>query len=110
MSAAIRCGECERRESNPHTFRYWNLNPARLPVPPLSHTKDSCECSKRRDGSAAAEGADWGVTLVVTRRVLRANGRGCLLQRHFEGANWPRQVRGECPVALFLGRQWLSAE
>ena len=27
---------CERRESNPHAFRHWNLNPARLPIPPLS--------------------------------------------------------------------------
>src|SRR5688500_8035648 len=25
---------CGRRDSNPHIFRYWNLNPARLPVPP----------------------------------------------------------------------------
>ena len=25
---------CGRRGSNPHDFRHWNLNPARLPVPP----------------------------------------------------------------------------
>src|SRR6266581_1129393 len=25
---------CGRRDSNPHNFRHWNLNPARLPVPP----------------------------------------------------------------------------
>src|SRR4029079_2029939 len=25
---------CARRESNPHILRYWNLNPARLPIPP----------------------------------------------------------------------------
>ena len=25
---------CARRDSNPHIFRYWNLNPARLPIPP----------------------------------------------------------------------------
>src|SRR4051812_7088594 len=25
---------CGRRDSNPHIFRYWNLNPARLPIPP----------------------------------------------------------------------------
>ena len=25
---------CARRDSNPHILRYWNLNPARLPVPP----------------------------------------------------------------------------
>jgi hypothetical protein len=27
---------CERRESNPHALRRWNLNPVRLPIPPLS--------------------------------------------------------------------------
>src|SRR5881275_1100571 len=27
-------GWCARRESNPHILRYWNLNPARLPIPP----------------------------------------------------------------------------
>jgi squalene synthase HpnC len=27
---------CERRDSNPHAFRRWNLNPVRLPIPPLS--------------------------------------------------------------------------
>lgn len=27
---------CERGESNPHELPHWNLNPARLPVPPLS--------------------------------------------------------------------------
>ena len=28
---------CGRRDSNPHILRYWNLNPARLPVPPRPH-------------------------------------------------------------------------
>ena len=27
-----------RRDLNPHTFRYWILNPARLPIPPLAHS------------------------------------------------------------------------
>src|SRR5690606_7498322 len=27
---------CERRDSNSHGVPHWNLNPARLPVPPLS--------------------------------------------------------------------------
>src|SRR5688572_862568 len=27
---------CERRDSNSHRLPYWNLNPARLPIPPLS--------------------------------------------------------------------------
>ena len=25
---------CGRRDLNPHDLRHWNLNPARLPVPP----------------------------------------------------------------------------
>ena len=28
---------CERRDSNSHALRRWNLNPVRLPIPPLSH-------------------------------------------------------------------------
>ncbi len=28
---------CERRDSNSHGLPHWNLNPARLPIPPLSH-------------------------------------------------------------------------
>src|SRR5690606_37964022 len=27
---------CERRDSNSHRLPYWNLNPARLPIPPRS--------------------------------------------------------------------------
>ena len=27
----------ERRDLNPYALRHWNLNPARLPIPPLSH-------------------------------------------------------------------------
>ncbi len=28
---------CGRRDLNPHDLRHWNLNPARLPVPPRPH-------------------------------------------------------------------------
>jgi hypothetical protein len=31
---------CTRRDLNPHTLRYRNLNPARLPVPPLVRGKE----------------------------------------------------------------------
>src|SRR3954452_14041579 len=35
----VRAGDrCERRDSNPHALRHRNLNPACLPVPPLSRT------------------------------------------------------------------------
>src|SRR5690606_38290934 len=29
-------GWCERGDSNPHALRHWNLNPGRLPIPPLT--------------------------------------------------------------------------
>ena len=34
---------CERRDSNPHAVRRWNLNPVRLPIPPLSHRFFICD-------------------------------------------------------------------
>src|SRR5690606_8767941 len=34
---------CERRDSNSHGLPHWNLNPARLPVPPLSHFRPQPE-------------------------------------------------------------------
>src|SRR3954469_23849257 len=36
------CGPlwCERRDSNPHALRRWNLNPVRLPIPPLSRSSN----------------------------------------------------------------------
>src|SRR3569623_1901140 len=37
MSRLARRDWCGRRDSNPHILRYWNLNPARLPVPPRPH-------------------------------------------------------------------------
>jgi hypothetical protein len=29
---------CGRRDLNPHDLRHWNLNPARLPIPPRPQT------------------------------------------------------------------------
>lgn len=34
--AAYKTGNCERQDLNLHPLRDWNLNPARLPVSPLS--------------------------------------------------------------------------
>lgn len=31
---------CERGDSNPHSVKNWILNPACLPIPPLSHLPD----------------------------------------------------------------------
>ena len=35
-------GWCGRRDSNPHDFRHWNLNPARLPIPPRPRQRRAC--------------------------------------------------------------------
>ena len=34
LASEVQWNWCGRRDSNPHIFRYWNLNPARLPIPP----------------------------------------------------------------------------
>jgi hypothetical protein len=46
----IACGRkwCARRDLNPHIFRYWNLNPARLPVPPRARGPRAAAYSKDR--------------------------------------------------------------
>ena len=39
--------QCEEGESNPYDFTHWNLNPARLPVPPSS-LEDPCSLAQQR--------------------------------------------------------------
>ena len=53
---------CGRRDSNSHTLRHWNLNPACLPISPLPLTASTTLCadyspkaSKQRNG--VGEGA-----------------------------------------------------
>jgi iron complex transport system permease protein len=38
---------CERRDSNPHALRRWDLNPVRLPIPPLSRDQRRGETAAR---------------------------------------------------------------
>jgi hypothetical protein len=47
--------ECTREDSNLHTSRYRNLNPARLPVPPL--VQSSGEPARRRGAIAHGAGS-----------------------------------------------------
>jgi hypothetical protein len=47
---------CERRDSNPHGLPHWNLNPARLPVPPLSRIK-RLHTKQRKSGGRPCQGA-----------------------------------------------------
>jgi hypothetical protein len=37
--------KCGRRDSNPHGLPHWNLNPARLPVPPRPQAATVAKCS-----------------------------------------------------------------
>jgi hypothetical protein len=39
---------CERRDSNSHGLPHWNLNPARLPIPPHSQENDYTNKLSRR--------------------------------------------------------------
>jgi hypothetical protein len=62
--------ECERRESNPHAFRHWNLNPARLPISPLSR------------GAVGGDGQpEYGICQPDTTRTSPAAGRSFLENR-----------------------------
>lgn len=67
--------ECERRESNPHTFRYRNLNPARLPVPPLSRMRNGAT----RGGAAGSPGR---VSLPCQFASRNRRGTAAILVRH----------------------------
>src|SRR5690606_25974313 len=46
---------CGRRDSNPHILRYWNLNPARLPVPPRPRPDESIAGTRLRSRDAPLE-------------------------------------------------------
>src|SRR5262245_43818349 len=49
---------CERRDLNSHGFPHWILNPARLPVPPLSHEDcgvDPDDFARNTDRAASGE-------------------------------------------------------
>src|SRR5262245_5827891 len=74
---------CGRRDSNPHDLRHWNLNPARLPIPPrppatfrpsvmadrLSHRKTAKLSGKPRPPCApGASGRALGAHISVAVR------------------------------------------
>src|SRR5580698_2577326 len=65
MFAREHFGWCGQRDLNPHDFRHWNLNPARLPVPP---------CPLRGPRSAPLYQVLLGVTS-RSRRFARLSGR-----------------------------------
>src|SRR5262245_37412025 len=45
MTAGDVSGWCGRRDLNPHDLRHWNLNPARLPIPPRPPRLSECPTS-----------------------------------------------------------------
>ena len=49
---------CERGDSNPHALRHWNLNPGRLPIPPLSRFLRS-HCCRTGCKPEASRAAGW---------------------------------------------------
>lgn len=61
---------CERGESNPHGFPHRNLNPARLPVPPLSRTDEGSS------GSPHPLSASYGVGVADTSGPTEPDGVG----------------------------------
>ena len=66
---------CERRDLNPHAFRHRNLNPARLPIPPLSRYGYLTKLSRRTQGGLAAshqflEYCDLGLTHKANERTI----------------------------------------
>ena len=66
-------GWCARRESNPHVFRHWNLNPARLPVPPRARGHRA-RTSRARCWSAAIARIAAGATVYGLAAFFRAKG------------------------------------
>src|SRR5690554_1790848 len=64
-------GWCERRDSNSHGLPRWNLNPVRLPIPPLSRIRHCTEKLFRRTDmrktNKGKSGVDEGVRTLDRR-------------------------------------------
>src|SRR5206468_1211911 len=67
--------DCRRGDSNPYTFRYWLLRPARLPIPPLLRGANSI---RRAAGSEVNLSRAWprrSQPIVVARVLTSGGGR-----------------------------------
>lgn len=53
---------CARRDLNPHVLGHWNLNPARLPIPPRAPDHGKCTWSPPRTANPLFGGSwvSWG--------------------------------------------------
>ena len=75
---------CGRRDSNPHNFRHWNLNPARLPIPPRPQEdkKRSIKVGRHAAGGVYHEPSLRSNFLFasaachIMRKMVRINGHG----------------------------------
>ena len=63
-------------ESNPYTRRYWNLNPARLPIPPGSHVLRTVVSSALSTSTSVPDYLAW----VNSRRQLLSSRRLIILR------------------------------
>ena len=85
---------CGRRDSNPHNFRHWNLNPARLPIPPRPqsmHSGSMPRCGgritwpiglrskKMASGDLSTMGCDSPVAGQASRKMVRIGHDLCSL-------------------------------
>ena len=68
---------CGRRDSNPHNFRHWNLNPARLPVPPRPREQHHIRprCRGRRAYNMGSPVRSKKMAICATRGKASATGQ-----------------------------------
>lgn len=64
----LRLNECGRGDSNPHVVGHWNLNPARLPVPPRPRRRAALDGPVRVPSVSARTGADQSTPRALRRR------------------------------------------
>src|SRR6476660_4653273 len=79
---------CGRRDSNPHDFRHWNLNPARLPIPPRPRRANYGRFWRRNPGRLNAPvSANQAITGPADRPWLRHETGGAPGQPRARSAN-----------------------
>src|SRR5581483_735460 len=119
-----RCGllTCERWESNPHPLRDRILNPARLPVPPLSRvlllagartprsfaahrrsTPRSGICALRRQAHWFARAPAYSPTRRFTTLVTVVPARGSVTRRTSRLTYWPGRSFPQPPLQVGEG-------
>ena len=104
---------CGRRDSNSHGLRHWNLNPARLPIPPLPQNDSAGGLKEAR--SRHLKATDFILSFPASKYINQAHHRGrgfCHKARALSTAPGRREshaAAGEISV-LRLARQtgWIE--